>query len=241
MSTPEQPKGDLLHLIAMMTMRAPGARLAVAAATLSLVLGALAVAAPSAGGSPATSRPIPAGFPLLAGYPSDDSAENADYGRTGPSRHIKPLRFMACQHVLRTPPGVDHLRGGWANPEDYRERQLSVFASRAEAQGFVDSISDLYLACRHENTEDGYTTVRSVRPSDAGDSAFTMITHYRFDGAPAIGLASDAVVRVGRAVLVSATYGEGGGGPHPAVETRRASRQALAAIRPLIRAMSDLH
>jgi hypothetical protein len=159
---------------------------------------------------PAADAPvIPDDFPILDGYPADRDSEGGENGRHGPSRDLEPLRFEACGTTLPLPEVTDRLRGGWTNPEDYRERQLSVFASDEEAADFVAAIEDLYAACGREDTDDGYTSVNDLVDGTLGDESVTHVRHYELDGAPAIGLATTTVVRVGSWVLVSSTYDEG--------------------------------
>lgn len=217
----------------------PGARAAAAAFVTVALLGALngcgdndpAAApgdeAPSTTGNRTPSPPpatgvIPDDFPLLDGYPTDDQSEGDANGRHGPSRDLDPLRFEACGTTLPLPEVTDQLRGGWTNPEDYRERQLSTFASVEAAEDFVADIEGLYAACSREDTEDGYTSVNLVVDGSLGDDTVNHVRRYELDGAPAIGLAVTTVVRVGRAVLVSATYNEG------SADTGREVRDAAA-------------
>jgi hypothetical protein len=179
--------------------------------------------------------PIPAGFPLLSGYPSDATAEpGPDYGRFGPSRTMKPLVVEACGTRVRPPAGADRLRAAWRNPEDYRERQLLLFRGPAAAQRYADHVLDAYADCPREGRRDSRSHHR-VRESDLGDSSGVATTTYTYDGTAMPGLEVAHVVRVGSAVLVSTTSSEGMRGD-AAGERRRSAR----AVSGVLTAMADL-
>ena len=186
------------------------------------------------------SHVIPDDFPLLDGYPTDDQAEpGRDFGRHGPSRDLEPIRFEACGTRLPLPDVVDELRAGWTNVEDFRERQLSVFASDAKAEQFLAAIENLYAGCQREDTEDGYTSVNELFEGTLGDESVTHVRHYEYDGAAAIGLSTTTIVRVGSWVLVSSTHNEGGGGPDPDREVRDAAAAGTQAVEGFVAAMTD--
>ncbi len=155
---------------------------------------------------------IPADFPILDGYPDDSSSEGGDYGIQGPSSDAKPLAFRACGTEAPTLEGVEQLSGGWTNPEDSRHRQLTTFATVAEAKGWVDQMLQVYRDCPSEDGGDGYTSLRTVLDGDLGDQSASATVQYELDGGMAPGLDITTVVRVGRAVLVATTYNEGSAG-----------------------------
>ncbi len=152
---------------------------------------------------------IPADFPILDGYPDPSLAEGPTDGIVGPSTDAKDLGFEACGATAPAPDGVDQLGGGWKNPEDYRSRQLTTFATTEAADTFVDGILDVYRSCPTEDTSDGFTRVASVLDGDQGDRSASVVLRYQMQGSFGPGLDITTVVRVGRAVLLSTTYNEG--------------------------------
>ncbi|HEU4811412.1 MAG TPA: hypothetical protein VFT00_04670 [Nocardioides sp.] len=185
---------------------------------------------------------IPADFPLLDGYPSDDQSEGGDNGRKGPSTTLEPLVPEACGSSVPVPEHVELLRAGWKNPEDFRERQLVTFARTEDALAYQDAILETYTRCTTEDTSDGYTSVTTVLDSEIGESSGVAVTHYELDGNPAIGLTTVHVVQVGRAVLVSTIHNEGGGGPDPtrqAYDAMAGSEDQLAGVVPAMCVFTD--
>jgi len=183
---------------------------------------------------------IPDDFPLLDGYPEDNESEGGDHGREGPDRTSEPMEPEACGRSLPVPAHVDLLRGGWSNPEDYRQRQLVTFGSEAEAQAYADAVLEVYRGCPREDTDDGYTTVIEVVPGNLGDASAVAITRYELDGAPAVGLGSMQVVRVGTAILLATTYNEGGAGPDPEQTVRDEARRSAREVAGVVGAMAEL-
>lgn len=194
---------------------------------------AAATTAPSTTGG----RVIPDDFPLLDGYPPDSQAESGDSGRHGPSRDLDPLRFESCGTTLPVPEAVDRLRAGWSNPEDYRDRELAAFASEAGAERFVRDVEDLYAGCPREDTDDGYTSVNSLVDGSLGDETVTHVRRYELDGAPAIGLLTTTLVRVGSWVLVSSMYNEGMA--RDGREAQEAAARSEAAVADLVAEMES--
>lgn len=198
----------------------------------ALTASTLALGPAPAGAAPA---PIPDGFPLLSGYPAASTAEpGPEYGRFGPSRTMRPIVLGACGERVRPPQGADRLRAAWRNPEDGRERQLVLLGSATRAQRYADRVLDLYASCPHEGPRAARAHHR-VRPTGLGDAAGAVTTTYSQDGMAMPGLVVTHVVRVGRAVLVSITSGEGSAAGAKA-ERRHAARQ----IAGVVAAMADL-
>lgn len=180
---------------------------------------------------------IPADFPLLDGYPSNEQSEGGDTGRKGPSTTLEPIVPRACGSSVPVPEHVELLRAGWVNPEDYRERQLVTFARIDDALAYEDAILEMYTKCTREETSDGYTSVTTVLDSGIGEVSGLAVTRYELDGNPAIGLATVHVVQVGRAVLVSTISNEGGGGPNPAQQAQDAAAESEAQLSGVVPAM----
>jgi hypothetical protein len=200
-------------------------------------LGTASPASPSEGAGEGAVSAIPAGFPLLDGYPEDSESEGGDNGRQGPSSTLEPIVPEACGSSVPVPDHVELLRAGWTNPEDYRERQLVTFATTDDALAYEDAILETYARCTREDTSDGYTRVTTVLDTGIGESSGVAVTHYELDGNPAIGLATVHVVRAGRAVLVSTISNEGGGGPDPTQQAQEAAAESEAQLAGVVPAM----
>ena len=157
-------------------------------------------------------REIPEGFPLAAGWPDDDQAESEEMGLKGPNRTLDSLPFTMCGNTFDDPEYVDRLRAQWTNVEDYRGRQLTTYADADEAVAAVRALTDFYGACPSEEGSDGYTRVSEVRRTQVGGESWALVTHYEFDGAPAVGLTITHVIRLGRAVFFDTVANEGGAG-----------------------------
>ena len=180
---------------------------------------------------------IPDEFPILDGYPDDSSSEGGSYGISGPTRDGKDLTFEACGVQAPAPEGVEQLNAGWSNPEDFRNRQLTTFATTAAADAYVDQVLKVYRDCPTEDTSDGYRSVRSVTEGDLGERSASAVVQYQFQGAFSPGLDITTVVRVGRAVLLSTTYDEAGSGRHPAQQVADSVAQDADAVTTLVDAM----
>ncbi len=53
--------------------------------------------------------------------------------------------------------------------------------------------------------------MHKVNRTAVGGESWAVVTHYEFDGAPAVGLTVVHVIRLGRAVLIDMTSNEGSG------------------------------
>jgi hypothetical protein len=160
-------------------------------------------------------KEIPEGFPLAAGWPDDSEAESEEMGLKGPNRSLRSLGFTSCGDTLDDTVYVDRLRADWTNVEDYRSRQLTTYADADQAVAAVKALTDFHRECPTENAGEGYTRVTEVQRTEVGGESWAVVTHFEFDGAPAVGLTITQVIRLGRAVLIDTTANEGGAGPDP--------------------------
>lgn len=172
--------------------------------------------APSETGSPSVAEPIPADFPLVAGWPDPTAVEpGPSFGITGPAPDLEDPVFdqPACGGPLSVPGGTQRLRAVYRNVEDLRSRQLISFPSADDAVGFVDDVVRLYRSCPQEPPgDDGLTYTRVVVETEVGGQSWAVGRYPSRDGEPAVGSASTVhVVRLGSAVLVDTVEGEGGG------------------------------
>ncbi|WP_134738293.1 hypothetical protein [Nocardioides sp. 503] len=164
--------------------------------------------------APRTSEPpvepadIPAGFPLAAAWP--DEHEPGEEGLVGPGPDVEVLDGLeACGVALPAAPSTDRLAARWGNVEDHRSRLLLTFD---DAEGAIDFQAQLlapYRACPREETSDGFTTLSDVRRTAVGGESWAVVRSYEFEGSPSVGLEVLHVVRLGRALLVDTTSGEG--------------------------------
>ncbi len=208
--------------------------------------------APPTTAAPATTPPatpsapggvIPDDFPLLSGYPSDAEAEPGARGRSGPSRTMEPIVPDACGESVPLPEHTDRLRAAWANPEDYRERQLVTFADAERAQAYAERVVGLFGSCPEEVTSEEPAESRhtTVADSGLGDWSAAASVLYHQQGYPVPGLTTWYVVRVGSAVLLAITTNEGGAGPDPARDAAEQRQRDAHAIAEVVDAMHTLN
>ncbi|WP_341923780.1 hypothetical protein [Nocardioides psychrotolerans] len=175
---------------------------------------------------PPSSDVIPAGFPLAAGFPTD-SEPGPDNGLTGPGEDVEvPEGVDVCGSGLPTAPSIDRLAARWANPEDYRSRVLLAFEDAEAAIAYQGNFLQSYRSCPRDPGSDGYVSLNDVRRTAVGGESWAVVRTFEFQGSPAIGLEVLHVVRVGSAVLVDVTSGEG---MAEGAEEQLASQTAAAA------------
>jgi hypothetical protein len=193
--------------------------------------------------SAAEPAPIPADFPLAAGWPDDSAAEpNPQFGLTppGPALEHPVFDYPACDRALPIPTEIDQLRAMWANIEDLRSRQLLTFPDAGAAAAFVGGAADFYRACGVEPVGgDGLTYTWTVVPTGYGGQSVAASSTPSRDGEPAVGVVRMVhLIRLGSAVLIDTSEGEGGGGGPdlPGLTRSRAGTMAQAAA-PVVAAM----
>jgi hypothetical protein len=181
---------------------------------------------------------IPAGFPLLTGFPADGAAEpGPGYGRHGPGRDLAPLRLTACGRGLPDTPHTDRLLARWTNVEDFRTRRLTTYATTAQAAAGAGALAAWFRSCPSEGEPDGQSRTTGVAAAALGDQAWTVVRRQLYDGAPAVGLEVVLVIRVGRGVLVDVVSDESGAGPDPDAEIRQAVAEQATAAAEVVAAM----
>ncbi len=169
-------------------------------------------------------------FELAQGWPADSETEpGGDFGLTGPSTSIGAFDYSVCSTPLPLDDVHGSLRATWTNVEDSRSRELLTFADAQAAVAFMDRARDFYSGCPEEVGSDGYTSVHEVLPTEVGGQSFAAVNTWRFDEAPAIGLEVLHFIRLGRAVVIDTTSGEGSRTGAPAVidEMSRATAQVV--------------
>lgn len=182
--------------------------------------------------------PAPSYFPLSAGWPSDDVAEPGDaYGLKGPSTTMDAFDYSACGGALPLDQASGSLRATWANVEDYRTRELLTFDDAPAAVGFMTKARVHFRGCPEEAGANGSILIRTVIPSGAGGESFAVAANAEQDGRPAIGLQVVQLIRLGSAVLLDTTYGEGGASRDRPAENRQVIDEMTDASAPVVSAM----
>lgn len=186
--------------------------------------------------------PIPLDFPLAAGWPDDSVAEpGPQLGLTPPDPSLQDpvFDYPACDRALLVPTETGRLRAMWANVEDLRSRQLLTFPDAGAAAEFVAGAADFYRTCGVEPVgSDGLTYTWTVLPSDYGGQSVAASSTPSRGGEPTVGVfRMIQLIRLGNAVLIDTTEGEGGGAPDlPGLTRSRADAMAQAAA-PVVAAM----
>lgn len=188
-------------------------------------------------GSDPDGTAIPDAFPLADGWPGEDLVEPGSPGLSGPNRTLAPIELSACGETVPDLGHRDRLVATWENPEDVRTRELMTFASAQEAGTYLAHLRVLYADCPREQGGDGYTSVRSVQPTTAGEESVALVTAQQFQGAPAPGLRIVHAVRVGSAVLLDATATEGGASGDVAAEVDQQLGEMTDATGTVVSAM----
>ena len=162
---------------------------------------------------------IPADFPLASADPLFGLEESfQDVG--------------ACERaVVTTSEPVDEMSVVSSEPEDYRARKLSVYASAEEASAQMTAYLDVFEACPRQEWGDGSPdTVTEVLPSRLGEEAATVVRSAELDGAAVPGIEVVELVRVGNALLLTSESNEGGAGPDGSRPSRAHSSEEAATV-----------
>lgn len=151
---------------------------------------------------------VPASVDLTTGWPAlTESGGNNRLQR--PSAKLPAIEHTACgKQPVGAPDPETRLTTYRAQPEDYRSRELQVFADIDTAEAYVKALRKLYADCPREQF-DTVTMVTEVRDLENGDEAFDAASRAEANGAPAVGVNLVKVVRVGNAVLVDTGSTEG--------------------------------
>ncbi len=158
---------------------------------------------------PAPDATVPADFPLASGFP-ERSEPGPGNGLVGPGPDVEVLDVPAvCRRGLPAADAVDRLATRWSGPEDYRSRLLVTFADAEAAIEWQARFLNTYRLCPEEAGSDGYVSLNDVRRTAVGGESWAVVRTFELQGAPAVGLEVLHVVRVGLAVLVDTTSGEG--------------------------------
>lgn len=181
---------------------------------------------PTAPTDPGTSDAAPSSsddltsFPLALDWPDPNDVEGQDFGLEGPGTDLDPITYPACSrsHLIGDPivirltgesPTGD-LRATYSNVEDSRTRELLTFAVAQEAVDFMARAKTFYAGCPEDAYPDEDTAYpHEVVDTEVGGQSFAVINSTEMGGEPVPGLGILQFVRLGRAVLIDTTYGEG--------------------------------
>ena len=172
---------------------------------------------------------IPADFPLAAGYPE---VTGVDEELQGPAPDVETFGGVsACDRALvDAAEPTARLATTFAQPEDYRARQLTTYASQADAVAQLDAFVSLHQACPRETWPDSPDTVIDVAPGTVGDASWTIARTYEMDGSFVPGIEVVVAARVGNAILFSSESNEGGGDASAVRQSRRMGERAVAPV-----------
>lgn len=160
-----------------------------------------------AGGEPAEQETgeagsgfIPDGFPLAAGWPAAEGGAELE----GPSHTLPSLEFTACDATFVGPTYMDRLRANWTGEaEDFRARQLSVYADVDAAGAAADGLAEFFESCgTGPLRDDGYRTEYEVRELDVADGGWAILQRDTFDGNASPFGQTTVVIRDATSVLI---------------------------------------
>ena len=181
--------------------------------------------------SPAVPTTIPDDFPLTAGWPDPADAEDPARALTGPSPNLKdPLfDYAACGETLPVPEPADRLRAIYRSAEDTRTRQLLTFTDAQQAVAFVGDIVAFYRACPAEpGGPQSPAYQRAVVETNSGGQSYAVGAFPPADQ-PVGSTQVLHAVRLGSAVLLDTTQGEGGTSDDVAALTQQRAQAMTAA------------
>lgn len=141
----------------------------------------------------------PGDFSVSAGLPQD----GGDFERLS-----EPVTWTFCDtEAFTTGTELDTLRDGATGPEYADRRDLRVFPDDRAAHAFLRQATSSTEGCPEE--QHGATRwIHTVSPATPGEESIRIIQTYETEGLPNAGATWWDVVRVGNAVLVTATGGE---------------------------------
>ena len=172
---------------------------------------------------------VPEDFPLAEGFP----ARNEDGTDVGDLDHSRDQRIELCGSAgWSQTDGLDSASVSYTAPEDTRARFLTLYPDDTAAGDALQRLRDAVAGCKAEEVG-GTEQVYAPFDYTAGEASYAWTQRFRTSGTFDTGLVVYQAVRVGNALLVASSYGEGGAGD--AVE-----KVALAATTdavPVVRAM----
>jgi len=153
---------------------------------------------------------IPSGFPLAEGWP-EPTETGTGLGVAGPSDDlaVDEPGAMCPATAVSVPAPVDRLAATWSQPEDFRSRQLLLFANDGHAQQYADWLRATFADCDGVESGDGYIVSAAVVDFQPVSFAWSATLRSELQGAAAPGLQLVQVAVVGNAVLVNAGSDEG--------------------------------
>jgi hypothetical protein len=163
---------------------------------------------------------------LTRGFPT-----HGDASVTGPGARVPAFSdFRVCGGAYPgdRPDPLQRLGVTMQAPEDFRAREVTVFADAATAQAGLDHFVGLFESCPEDPAEGGSAVSRNeVRPVAVGDDARSILRTYVTDSMPQLGMEIVHAVRVGNVLLLTSQHDEGSG----ALDMRQSRQRVVEATR----------
>lgn len=148
---------------------------------------------------------IPDDFPLAAGLPREN--EDGSPVEVLPTSPVEALGV--CEREVWASSGARDVAGvQFSQPEDLRQRILLLFDTSAEASDRLARARDAVAACPVEAVG-GTDWIYAALDDRSGEESFAFTREYRTGGTLNPGLDVYHFVRVGNALLFTASSGEG--------------------------------
>jgi hypothetical protein len=187
----------------------------------------------------ATADPEPAPAPvdltridLTRGFPT-----HGDAFVTGPGARVPAFSdFQVCGRPYPgdRPDPMQRLGVSMQAPEDFRARELTVYADAATAQAALDRFVGLFQACPEDPPGGGAVSRNEVRPVALGDEGRSVLRTYVTDGMPQLGMEIVHAVRVGQVLLLTSQHDEGSGALDMGQSRRRVDEATESRVAPLV-------
>jgi hypothetical protein len=151
---------------------------------------------------------IPEDFSLAEGLP----ARNEDGTDVGDLDRSRDQRIELCGTTgWSQADGLDSASVSYTAPEDTRTRSLTLYPDDTAADAALQQLQDTVAGCTSEEVG-GTEQVYAPFDHPAGEASYAWTQRFRTSGQFDTGLVVHQAVRVGNALLVTSSYGEGGAG-----------------------------
>jgi hypothetical protein len=177
---------------------------------------------------------VPAGFPLAEGLPATNGLDGSPVTVIDePALAVITLCGVPAWSATSAEPVEPADAAGatyTGESEDSAARTLAVYENEHAAEQAVAGLRTALDNCPVDRTGTRAPQRYDVSPADLGEESFTF-TQRSLDGAGFLGdLGVYQVVRVGNAVYLAASYGQGGGDEEVIAHTRQLMNAASAGV-----------